>query len=210
MSELSTHRNVIVAVDVQNDFINGSLAVTDGEAVVAPINHLTEVARNNGDTVVFTRDWHPQETPHFNAWPIHCVAETEGADFYPALQIDSGDIIISKGMGQTDGYSGVEGYDQAGNTLETLIAPKTAQEKVHVFIGGLATDYCVKATALDLAKQFHDEPRVKLYLIRDAVRAVKLQQDDERKALEAMSEARIEALNSDEILRQFMSQEVTQ
>ena len=207
MSEQTRNRNIILAVDVQNDFINGSLAVPAGENVVEPLNNLTEAARVAGDTVVFTRDWHPETTPHFDTWPVHCVQGTEGASFYPALDIDSGDIIISKGMGQTDGYSGVEGVSDDGITLEVLVAPKSPAEKVRVFIGGLATDYCVKATALDLAHHFADEPRVELFLIRDAVRAVKLQQDDERKALDAMEAAHIAALTSDEIMARFYTQE---
>ena len=73
-------QNVLVAVDVQNDFIDGSLAVTEGEQVVQPINDVAAAVRDTGGTVAFTRDWHPAETPHFadygGAWPVHCVAET--------------------------------------------------------------------------------------------------------------------------------------
>ncbi len=209
MREQTLNRNVIIAIDVQNDFINGSLAVPAGETVVKPLNNLAEAARDAGDSVVFTRDWHPEHTPHFESWPVHCVQDTEGASFYPALHIDSGDIIISKGMGQTDGYSGVEGVSDEGATLESIIAPQSPAEKVRVFIGGLATDYCVKATALDLAHHFADEPRVDLFLIRDAVRAVKLQLEDEQKALEAMEAAHIVALSSEEIMARFYAQEVS-
>lgn len=208
MNELQTNRNVVIGVDVQNDFVDGSLAVPEGENVVAPLNAVAQAARARGDTVVFTRDWHPEKTPHFDVWPVHCVQQTEGADFYPALHIDSGDIIISKGMEQTDGYSGMEGIADDGQTLETIVRPRSTAEQVRVFIGGLATDYCVKATAIDLARTFADEPRVKLFLIRDAVRAVNIDPSDEQKALQAIEDAQIVARTAEDILVEFYAQEV--
>lgn len=195
-------QNVLVAVDVQNDFIDGSLAVTEGEQVVQPINDVAAAVRDTGGTVAFTRDWHPAETPHFadygGAWPVHCVAETEGAAFHPDLDVRDTDIVINKGMEQTDGYSGWEGVTDDGQTLETIIAPLSREEKVRVFVGGLATDYCVKATALDIAARFKDDERVHLYLLRDAIRAVGLAPTDEEKALAAMEEAKIQAISADE------------
>lgn len=195
-------QNVLVAVDVQNDFIDGSLAVTEGEQVVQPINDVAAAVRDTGGTVAFTRDWHPAETPHFadygGAWPVHCVAETEGAAFHPDLDVHDTDIVINKGMEQTDGYSGWEGVTDDGQTLETIIAPLSREEKVRVFVGGLATDYCVKATALDIAARFKDDERVHLYLLRDAIRAVGLAPTDEEKALAAMEEAKIQAISADE------------
>lgn len=195
-------RNVLIAVDVQNDFIDGSLAVTEGEQVVQPINDVAAAVRDTGGTVAFTRDWHPAETPHFadygGAWPVHCVAETEGAAFHPDLDVRDTDIVINKGMEQTDGYSGWEGVTDDGQTLEAIIAPLSREEKVRVFVGGLATDYCVKATALDIAARFKDDERVHLYLLRDAIRAVGLAPTDEKKALAAMEEAKIQAITADE------------
>ena len=108
------------------------------------------------------------------------------------------DIVINKGMEQTDGYSGWEGVTDDGQTLETIIAPLSRKEKVRVFVGGLATDYCVKATALDIAARFKDDERVHLYLLRDAIRAVGLAPTDEEKALAAMEEAKIQAISADE------------
>ena len=195
-------QNVLVAVDVQNDFIDGSLAVTEGEQVVQPINDVAAAVRDTGGTVAFTRDWHPAETPHFadygGAWPVHCVAETEGAAFHPDLDVRDTDIVINKGMEQTDGYSGWEGVTDDGQTLEAIIAPLSREEKVRVFVGGLATDYCVKATTLDIAARFKDDERVHLYLLRDAIRAVGLAPTDEEKALAAMEEAKIQAISADE------------
>lgn len=207
MKTTETTRNVLVAVDVQKDFIDGSLAVKEGEQVVDPLNGLAEDVRRKGGDVAFTRDWHPVTTPHFNTWPVHCVAYTEGAEFHPELIIEHGDTILSKGMGQTDGYSGCEGIADDSTTLETLVTPRDPKEKVRVFIGGLATDYCVLATAKDIAEKFHDDERVKIFLVRDAVRAVNARVGDEAAALKAMEEAKVIAMTSTEIREQFFARE---
>lgn len=189
-------RNILVAVDVQNDFIDGSLAVTEGAQVVEPLNDVAKAVRASDGTALFTRDWHPASTPHFETWPVHCVAGTEGADFHPDLDVQGNDIVINKGMEQTDGYSGWEGIGAGEETLETLITPRTPEEKVQVFVGGLATDYCVKATTLDIAKHFKDDSRVDLYLLRDAIRAVGLEVTDEARALKAIEDANVQAITS--------------
>lgn len=194
-------RNVLVAVDVQNDFIDGSLAVNEGEQVVQPINEVAESVRTTGGTALFTRDWHPAATPHFDTWPPHCVADTDGAAFHPDLVIQENDVIISKGMEQTHGYSGWEGTTTSGDTLETLIAPQSPEEKVRVFIGGLATDYCVKATALDIAGHFEGDTRIELYLLRNAIRAVGLEVTDEARALQAIEDAGVAAITSSDAKR---------
>ena len=196
MENFGQPRNILIGVDIQNDFINGSLAVTEGEQVVAPINLVAGAVRNSGGDVIFTGDKHPLVTPHFDTWPVHCVEGTEGAAFHHDLIIEDQDIVISKGMGQTDGYSGWEGVTAKGNTLEAIITPQTPREKVRIFIGGLATDYCVKATALDIAARFGNDERVSLYLLRDAIRAVGLAQDDEQAALDAMKAAQYFAVSS--------------
>lgn len=204
MTNFEPTRNVLVAVDVQNDFIDGSLAVNGGAEVVQPLNEVSTAVRLTDGDVAFTRDWHPAATPHFvdygGVWPTHCVAETEGAAFHPDLEITEADVIINKGIEQTDGYSGWEGVAEDGQTLETIIAPKTREEKVRVFVGGLATDYCVKATALDIADRFKDDERVRLFLIRDAIRAVGLAPTDEERALAAISDAKFQAVSAAEAL----------
>ena len=192
----STTRNVLVAVDVQNDFVTGSLAVKHGNEVVTPINQMAETVRETDGTVIFTRDWHPDHTPHFDTWPVHCVAGTKGADFVPRLDVRREDIILSKGMGQTDGYSGWEGVGRNGETLEKLLTPRTPQERVRVLLSGLATDYCVQATGLDIAHHFMNNDRVSTYLIRDAVRAVALKQADEANALKKLTAAQFVAISS--------------
>lgn len=200
MKTLETIRTIAIGVDIQNDFVDGSLAVPDGEAVVAPFNEVTATVRQIGGTVLLTRDWHPTETPHFadygGLWPAHCVAETRGAAFHPRFNIQPDDIILSKGMGQTDGYSGWEGVADDGATLETLITPVSRDEKVRVFIGGLATDYCVKATAVDIATNFASDERVVTYLLRDAVRGVNIQPNDSDRALAEMRTAGVIEIDS--------------
>ena len=188
-------RHLLVAVDVQNDFIDGSLAVTNGIDVVAPLNTLAYAVRRDLGRVAFTRDWHPAATPHFDTWPVHCVADTDGAAFHPDLQLKEGDVVLNKGMGQTDGYSGIEGVADDGTTLETMIEPVHRDEKVRIFVGGLATDYCVKATAVDLARRYKGLDNVSICLVTDAIRAVNLQPNDGTEAVEAMADAGVHIIN---------------
>jgi nicotinamidase/pyrazinamidase len=198
MKNFETTRNVLIAVDMQNDFITGSLAVHEAEQTVTPINQLAERVRTSLGRVAFTRDWHPVITPHFTEygglWPVHCVAETDGAAFHPDLAIKDEDIIISKGMGQTDGYSGMEGVAEDGTTIESLLLPTSRRERVRGFLGGLATDFCDKATAIDAARRFDTYDNVEIYAIPEAMRAVNLQPDDGTKAIAEMAEAGVKII----------------
>ena len=121
---------ILIGVDPQNDFIGGRLAVAEAEQIIEPVNSIADEIRKHDGTVVFTRDWHPEKTPHFDKWPVHCVANTRGSEFHKDLNIQPSDIIINKGTGQTDGYSGWEGRSDKGETLESIITPKTPHEKV--------------------------------------------------------------------------------
>ena len=193
-------RHLLVAVDVQNDFVDGSLAVTNGIDVVEPLNTLAHAVRRDLGRVAFTRDWHPATTPHFETWPVHCVADTEGAAFHPNLQVKEGDAVLNKGMGQTDGYSGVEGIADDGTTLEAMVEPVHRDERVSIFVGGLATDYCVKATAIDLARRYEGLDNVSICLVTDAIRAVNLQPNDGAEAVEAMADAGVHIINLNDAL----------
>ena len=195
-----TTRSVLATIDVQNDFINGSLAVADAEQVIAPLNTLRRAVRRAMGRVAFTRDWHPSVTPHFDTWPVHCVVGTEGAAFHPALTVGEGDVVLSKGTGQTDGYSGMGAVADDGTTLEMLVEPTHLHEAVRVFIGGLATDYCVKATAIDMARRFDAYDNVSVCVITDAMKAVNLTPDDEQKAIVEMADAGVHIINLEDAL----------
>lgn len=131
--------NAVIVVDMQNDFVDGSLAVIGAADIIQQINFL--VGATSG-LKVFTRDQHPAQTAHFDKWPVHCVAGTSGAEFAPGLHIPDGAVIVNKGMSaQDDGYSAFDGTD-----LEHILREKGVD---HLFVCGIAFDYCVKATALD-------------------------------------------------------------
>lgn len=202
----TTERTVTVVVDTQNDFCpGGALAVDDGDKVVDPLNDIAEATRQQGGTVVYTKDAHPAKTPHFDIWPVHCVEGTPGAEFHPDLRIEPADIIIKKGMGQENGYSGFEGRSDSGITLEQIIQPRTPSERVIVNLGGLATDYCVKATAIDAAEQAKRvadarQGVIEVYALTDAMRAVNINPEDETRAIEQMQRAGVIMTTSREVI----------
>lgn len=200
MEKLNPDTIITINVDVQHDFLpGGSLAVEHGDEVIEPLNKLSRLTRALGGKVVFTGDQHPGYTPHFEKWPIHCIAGTEGAKLDERLEIEARDIIIDKGMGQTDGYSGFEGVSKNGETLEEIVTPFT-YEKVVVMIGGLALDYCVKNTALDAAKIATTHPDLTVLAISDATRAVNLEPGDDEKAIAEMEAAGVRFVTSTEVL----------
>lgn len=149
--------SALLVVDVQNDFADpgGSLYVEGGDAVVAEINAELARARDAGATVVYTQDWHPPHTSHFDTdggtWPVHCVQGSWGAEFHPALDVDADDPVIRKGVGGEDGYSGFSVRDprsgvEASTELGALLRARGIARLVVV---GLAGDVCVAATARD-------------------------------------------------------------
>ena len=202
-------RLITVAVDVQNDFCpDGALAVTDGDQVVDPLNDMFRYTREQNGLVVATRDWHPAITPHFadygGVWPVHCVQETPGAAIRSDLAIDNETIIISKGMGQTDGYSAYEGASADGRTLAEIARPRTPHERVALVIGGLATDYCVLNTVLDAAAQADavrdaQQGVLDVYALTDAMRAVNLAPEDETNAFARMRDAGAQLITTYEL-----------
>ena len=144
----------LLVVDVQNDFADpaGGLYVTGGEDVVDPVNVEVAAAKNGGATIVYTQDWHPESTPHFEKdggiWPVHCVGGTWGAELYPNLLVHG--PVVRKGTGGEDGYSGFSVRDPVSGAasatqLQSLIPPEVQR----LVVVGLAGDYCVKETALD-------------------------------------------------------------
>ncbi len=182
----------LIVVDVQNDFADpaGSLSVRGGAEVIPAINREIALATNNGAMVVCTQDWHPTHTPHFakdgGTWPDHCIKETWGAGFHPSLERPSDATIVRKGSNGEDGYSAFTMRDPiSGETVSTgLEATLRAADVTDVVVTGLATDYCVKATALDaVALGFATT------VLTDAIAAVDLQPGDGDLALEELEAA---------------------
>lgn len=173
--------DALLIVDVQNDFLpGGSLAVTEGDQVVPVLNHYIAMFGEAGLPLYATRDWHPTDHCSFVAqggpWPPHCVAGTEGAAFAPGLQLPDDIIVISKDTGRDDNtYSGFQQTDLA----ERL----RAQGVGRLYIGGLATDYCVLNTVKHAL-----EAGFEVLLLEDAIRAVNVEPDDGERALNEMRE----------------------
>jgi len=182
----------LIVVDVQNDFADpaGSLSVPGGEAIIARVNHEIEMAGNNLALVVATQDWHPASTPHFakdgGIWPVHCVAGTWGAELHPDLALPEVAPRVRKGANGEDGYSGFTMRDPVtGETIATDLEARLRDAGVErVVVVGLATDYCVKATALD-ARRLGFETHV----LTDAIAAVDLEPGDGARALDEMDAA---------------------
>jgi nicotinamidase/pyrazinamidase len=177
----------LIVVDVQNDFADprGSLFVRGGEDVVPRVNEEIRGADDAGALVVYTQDWHPESTPHFQKdggiWPVHCVHDSWGAAFHPALEVRG--PVIRKGTGGEDGYSGFSVRDpETGERSATALENELRRRGVtRVAIAGLATDYCVVETVLD-ARRLGFEPTV----LREEIRAVDLEPGDGDRALERM------------------------
>ncbi len=178
---MSERKQALLIVDVQNDFCpGGTLAVSHGDEVIEPLNKLIDEFLERGAPVYKSRDWHLPTTKHFAAyggtWPVHCVQNTQGAEFHPALRDDPRIIVISKGLGDTDCYSAFD---------ETDLAAQLRQQNVEeVVVGGLATDYCVKNTVLDALKN-----GFKVKAVENAMRAVDLEPGDGDRAIKEMRDA---------------------
>jgi len=174
------YRDALVVIDVQNDFCpGGALAVPGGDEVVDPLNRALEGYR--WAVVVGTRDWHPANHSSFDAqggpWPPHCIQDTPGAAFHPNLESARFEHVISKGSAPDDpGYSAV-----AGTELARILRQAGA---ARVFVGGLATDYCVKASVLDLRKEGFE-----VVLFTDAIRSVGVKPGDVPRAIAEMERA---------------------
>jgi nicotinamidase/pyrazinamidase len=142
----------LLLVDVQNDFCpGGSLPVPEGDRVVPVLNRYIELFSRQRLSIFASRDWHPEKTGHFQPyggpWPVHCVQGSAGAQFHPALRLPPDAVIISKGTDpQRDDYSALQGVDGAGTSMPELLRRLGIER---LFVGGLATDYCVRASVLE-------------------------------------------------------------
>jgi nicotinamidase/pyrazinamidase len=184
------NKTALLVADVQNDFADpqGSLYVLGGEDVVVVANRQIERAKGAESLVVYTQDWHPPSTPHFQKdggiWPVHCVRETWGAAFHPELEV--GGEVLRKGVAGEDGYSGFSVRDpvsgeRGATALEAILR---AQGVTRLVVLGLATDYCVKETALDGARLGFET-----VVLLEGCRAVNLQPGDGDRAIEDMKAA---------------------
>jgi len=171
--------DALILVDVQTDFLpDGNLGVPHGDEVVPVLNRYAEIFQANKLPVFATRDWHPPNHCSFadqgGPWPPHCIANTPGAAFAPNLRLPPQSVVVSKAERvEQDAYSGFEGTD-----LDTRLKRAGVRR---VFVGGLATDYCVLNTVRDARKLGYE-----VFLLTDGSRAVNVQPDDGRKAEEEM------------------------
>jgi nicotinamidase/pyrazinamidase len=183
-------KTALIVTDVQNDFADpkGHLYVRGGEKIVPFVNREIGRALHAGAYVAYTQDWHPPTTPHFKKdggiWPVHCVQGSWGAAFHPDLVLRG--EVVRKGTGGEDGYSGFtvrnpQSGEQEGTGLEGLLRDQGIER---VVIVGLATDYCVKETALDAERK-----GFAAVVLEEGVRAVDLQPDDGQRALDAIRES---------------------
>jgi len=184
-------RTALLVVDVQNDFAEsaGSLYVEGGEHIVPVVNAEIERAMAAEALVIYTQDWHPAHTPHFQRdggiWPVHCVEDSHGAAFHRELEV-VGDRVVRKGHDGRDGYSGFSVRDPlSGERGDTIMHQMLKDHGIErLVICGLATDYCVVETVLDARMLGYP-----VEVVTDAVRAVELQPGDGASALSRMRDA---------------------
>jgi len=169
----------LLIVDMQNDFMPwGSLPVPDADKIIPVLNSYIELFYKKGLPIFASRDWHPPNHCSFKenggSWPSHCVQHTKGAEFADGLRLPENVIIISKATDpEKEAYSALQ---------DTELAQLLRQNKIkRCFVGGVATEYCVLSTVLDLLKLGY-----KTYVLRDAIKGVNINPKDEEKALEEM------------------------
>jgi len=191
MTESIRPNSALLVVDVQNDFCpGGALAVEGGDQVVAQLNLWIDRFSKEGRPIAYTRDWHPPNHCSFRdqggPWPVHCVQKTAGANLHPDLTI-KGPIFDKAFKPNEEAYSGFGGLlvDGKGKITDLSLAEWLRGQGVkHVYVGGLTTDYCVRTTTLDAL-----EGGFEVSVLGDAIRAVNVQPNDGRQAVEEMKEA---------------------
>lgn len=178
----------LIIVDLNNDFMpGGALGVAEADQVIQPINELA--ASGNYQQIIATQDWHPANHTSFQIWPPHCVAGTPGAELHPALDTSKIDVLIRKGFDPAvDSYSGFYNSEGQTNGLAEILHARGIQA---VDIVGIATDYCVKATAIEAATKAHLKTRVLL----KACRGVSIQAQDIPNAIQEMQAAGVEVIS---------------
>ena len=191
----------LLIVDVQIDFCpGGSLAVPEGDAIITVINRYIELFRKKGLPVIASRDWHPPVTGHFRQfgglWPPHCVQGSEGARFHPLLKLPADAAVVSKGMDpEKDDYSALHAVTEQGTPLPDLLDELGTER---LYIGGLATDYCVRESALEGLKQGFS-----VTVLKDAVKGVDLKPGDSARALKELAKAGAELVDFPVVEKRF-------
>ncbi len=177
-------KKALLIVDVQNDFCpGGALAIPEGDKIVPSLNRYIKIFLKKKWPIFATRDWHPVKTKHFKSyggvWPVHCLANTQGAKFHPNLRVPKEATLLYKGMDpEKDSYSAFQAEDLSGMGFAKWLDRLGIKE---IYVGGLATDYCVRFTTLDALKQ-----GIKVRLLLDAVKGVDLKPNDSQKAIQEM------------------------
>lgn len=174
-------KKALLVVDVQNDFCpGGALAVPGGDKIVPSLNKYIKFFTKHKLPIFATRDWHPVRTKHFKAfggiWPVHCIQNTKGAQFHPKLKLPKETILLYKGIDPgEDSYSAFQAEDISGMGFAKLLNILGIRE---LYVGGLATDYCVKSSTLDALRH-----GFKVKLLMDAIQGVNLGPDDSQRAI---------------------------
>jgi len=180
----SFFQKALLIVDFQNDFCSGgALAVKGAETIVESLNNYIDVFCQHKLPIFASRDWHTPVSRHFKQfggeWPVHCVQNTKGAQFYPGLKLPEKTIILSKGMDpDLDSYSAFDGFDKNSKLFAKVLEDLDIKE---LYVGGLATDYCVKASVIDALDKGY-----KANLLIDAVKGVDVKPGDSQNAVKEM------------------------
>jgi nicotinamidase/pyrazinamidase len=194
-------KSALLIVDMQNDFCpDGALGIPEGDAIIPVLNRYIKIFSAGKLPVFASRDWHPLKTSHFKEyggqWPPHCVQDSPGARFHPVLQLPDDAVILSKGMDpEADSYSAFQAVDAKGNEFADLLKQYSIKE---LFVGGLATDYCVRWTTLDALKF-----GLRVFLLMDAIRGVNLREKDSEEAVGEMVSLGANKITIEKLSRMF-------
>jgi len=194
-------KSALLIVDIQNDFCpNGALAIPEGDSIIPVLNKYIKIFSAGKLPVFAARDWHPQQTAHFQEcggqWPPHCVQDSHGARFHPVLRLPDDTIILSKGMDpEADSYSAFQAVDAERNDFAQLLKTFSIKE---LFVGGLATDYCVRWTVLDALKF-----GLMVTLLMDGIKGVNLREKDSETAVEEMVSLGAKKITIEKLSRMF-------
>jgi nicotinamidase/pyrazinamidase len=180
-------RSALLIVDVQNDFCpGGALAAPEGDRILPALNRHIAQAVANAMPVYASRDWHPAATTHFRAfgglWPPHCVQGSPGAEFHPDLRLPASAIVVTKGdVVDREGYSAFDGRTPQGKSLARDLQDRQIDI---LYVGGIATDYCVKQSVLDGVREGFT-----VRVLTDAITGIDVRPGDSGRALDEMQRA---------------------